>query len=156
MPSLSRTRSWPAGEIACDARQAAHNAQSSAVEDQIQQMSDRPSTWLRAPAPARFVRKQKKTGAKEQPRSSNDSSGIVKLDRDSRTSATVEIDAELWNFSNSRNSTGRAHALSTQSKYYLAHRQHVAGELTKADAVATTQGESCDELWDGFLRVLSV
>jgi hypothetical protein len=155
MPSLSRTRSWPAGEIACVSRQAAHNTQSSNVEDQIQQ-SDRPSTWLRAPAPARFVRKQNKPGAKEQPRSSNDSSEIVKLGSDSSTSATVEIDAEVWTFANNRNSTGRAHALSTQSKYYLAHRQHVAGELTKADAVATTQGESCDELWDGFLRVLSV
>ena len=154
MPTLSRTQSTPAGNTAYEPRTAAENAQSSDSEGQIVQ--DQPSTWLRAPAPARFVRKQSKTDIKGQERSSNVTSAVTQIDCASNMPATVEIDADLWNFANHRNSLGRAHTLSIQSKYYLAHRQHVAEELTKADMAPATQVDSCNELWDGFLRVLSV
>ncbi len=122
--------------------------------DQITCMSDRPSTWLRAPAPARFVRKQSKDEKKNT--SSGLSSDKMQVDCASSIPATVEIDADLWTFANTRNSIGRTHTLSTQSKFYLAHRQYVAEALTKADMVPTTNGDSCNALWDGFLRVLSV
>ena len=154
MPSLSRTKSTPAGKIAYETRIAADNAQSNDSENQIANMTDRPSTWLRAPAPARFVRKQNKAEIKGHPRSSNVAD--MEIDTLSNISATVEIDADVWTFANNRNSTGRTHTLSTQSKYYLAHRQHVAGELTKVDLAPATLGDSSDELWDGFLRMLSV
>jgi hypothetical protein len=142
MPLLPRTRSSPDGKIA-----------SSHLEDQFVHTSDQPSTWLRAPTPARFVRKQNKEGKKGQP---DVSSKNTHIHRESSISATVEIDADVWTFANNPNSPGRAHKSSTQSKYYLAHRQHVAEELTKAETVPTTRVESSNELWDGFLRVLSV
>ena len=124
--------------------------ESSKVMDNAQdQIADRPSTWLRAPAPARFVRKQNRV------ESSSVSQENMDLACESNTSATAEIDDDIWTFANRRNSTLRAHTTSTQSKYYLAHRQHVAGELTEAETVQTAPDSSCDALWDGLLRALS-
>jgi hypothetical protein len=80
----------------------------------------------------------------------------MNIECDSNISAMVEIDSDVWTFAINRNSTIRAHTLSTQSKYYLAHRQHVAEELTKDDMVPAIQSDSCDELWNGFLLELSV
>jgi hypothetical protein len=141
MPSLARTQSSPDGKSA-----------SRDLGNQADLEESQPSTWLRAPAPARFVRKQNK----EASRTANASSEDMKIDYASNISATIEIDPDIWSFSINRNSTGRVHALSTQSKYYLAHRQHVAGELTKADTASSTQDDACNVTWDGFLRVLSV
>ncbi len=144
MSSHSQTRSSLSEKIA-----------SSDLEDQIAHMSVRPSAWLRAPAPIRFVREQK-ADIKEQHILSNVSSKNMKTDCDSNIT-TVEIDRAVWAFAINGNFTGRAHMLSTQSKYYLAHHHHVAGELTKAETVPwTTRGESCNELWDEFFLVLSV
>jgi hypothetical protein len=163
MPTISRVRSLPAGknEPAYESKRTADNADNaqngSDLKDQIVCMSGRPSTWLRAPAPVRFVRKQNKEEVQGQLRSSNISSAEMGIECVSRISATVEIDPEVWTFANTRNSMGRTHTLSTQSKFYLAHRQYVAVELTKADMVPTpAAGDTCNELWDGFLRVLSV
>ena len=144
MPSLSE-------RLACESSAAA-SVQRRDSEDQFTPMSDRPSTWFRAPAPARFVRKQNRVDIK----SPNVSWENMDIACESNTSASVEIDVDIWTFANSRNSTGRAHSMSTQSKYYLAHRQHVAGELTKSETVQTAADNSSSELWDGFLRVLSV
>jgi hypothetical protein len=119
-------------------------------------MSDRHSTWLRVPDPARFVCKQNKAEAKSQNRFPNMFSKGTKIKCDSSISAVVEIDADVWTFADNRNSTGPAQGLSTYSRYYLAHRQHVAGELSKGDMVQATKTDLSDALWDGFLRELSV
>ncbi len=71
-------------------------------------------------------------------------------------SDTTEINAVMWTFANNRNSTGRAYTISTQSKYYLAHRQHVAEDLIMSDSVPDILGDTCNKLWDGFLLDLSV
>ena len=155
---MSRTQSSPAGKMAFESRNAPDTTQSSKLADRIAHMSDQPSTWLRAPAPARFVRKQnKETTIRGQPNTSNHVSSVdMKIDSVSNTSATIEIDADLWSFAYNGNSTGRAHTLSTQSMYYRAHRQHVAEELTKNDILPAALEHTCDELWDGFLRELSI
>jgi hypothetical protein len=159
MPSLNRAMSWPAGKMNYNSNKLADNDQSRDLKDQIAHMSDRPSTWLRAPAPSRFVRKQNKVDLKSPSMASEDIEQACDPNTSAtvdNTSATVDIDAEMWTFAKNRNSTGRAHTLSTQSQYYLAHRQHVAGELTKAETVSPSPSDLCSELWDGFLRVLSV
>ena len=138
--------------MAFEFSKAAGSARSRNSDDQIAPTADRPITWIRAPAPARFVRKQNRVDIK----SSSVSPENMDIACESNTSATVEIDDDIWTFANRRNSTLRAHTLSTQSKYYLAHRHHVAGELTEAETVQTAPDSSCDALWDGLLRTLSV
>ncbi len=84
-------------------------------------MSDRHSTWLRVPDPARFVCKRDKAEAKAQNRFPNMLSKGTKIDCDSSISAVVEIDADVWTFADNRNSTGPAQGLSTYSRCTILH-----------------------------------
>jgi hypothetical protein len=111
-------------------------------------ISNQTNSWLRAPAPARFTRKQGKVGA---------AAGHPENSENIKVSASeyepVHVDVDLWTFDIQRNTYHR----STGSKYYTAHRQYVAKELTKTDAASCTNLNDDDtEYWDEFLRFLSV
>lgn len=124
-------------------------------DDQILGTPVQASTWLRAPAPARFVRKQSKVENKGHCGTLPQSSEQPPADCVSIIPISVEIDADQWTFTNDRISTIQMHTLSTQSKYYIAHRQYVAEQLTKTETRLANEADSYNELWDGFLRELS-
>jgi hypothetical protein len=138
----------------------AYDAQGIDLVDQIVQVSERSSTWILAPEPVRFMRKQNRAErfleiTKLSPMSSFMSAG-TEIENMSNNSATAEIDSGVWNFANNRNLIERTHTLSSRTKYYQAHRQHVAEELIKSDTVPTMLGDSCSKLWDGLLLELSM
>ncbi len=115
--------------------------------------SIRPNSCLRAPNPSKFVRKQRKSESTQihQGHLANEEF----KDRAENFQDTVEIDrgADLWTFANQQNFFER----STKSNFYTAHRHYVTDELTKPDISFTTSYLNTDnDVWDGFLRILSL
>jgi hypothetical protein len=111
-------------------------------------MSDQGSTTIRpplAPAPVKFVRKHSKAEAQQ---TANSNSKEV---TDS-AEHVAETNDGIWG------GPDYPYKESTESKYYTAHRQHVAEQLKTSYFPSITHDDSDPEndLWDGLLRILSL
>jgi hypothetical protein len=141
-------------QASSDPNMAASNSTAGNKDDQVVDCS---TSWLRAPAPAKFLRRQirAETSLRQhrQPEISKNNKATVSV---GNTADNVDIDADLWTFSNNQNSVGSCKR-STESKYYIAHRQYVSKELTNSEIKFCLNDDNAEpEIWDGFLRALSV
>ena len=100
----------------------------------------------RVPAPTRFVRRPSKE-AQTESRTSSSQSDSGSAYCEGNASAAIKIDDDVWRVFSPSNTAN------TQAAYYIAHRQHVAGEIV-GQYTLRSETQSGSEQWNEILRAL--
>jgi hypothetical protein len=133
------------------------------VDDQIETLPNRSSSWIRAPAPVKFVRRQGKVEIAQGQRGQTENLEPDKVkasEENISNNINFDLSTDKCNSGKQRNAQLIFFGSSkrgTESKYYKAHRLNVAEELKKSEYESSNNYNNADnDTWDGVMRVLSV